>query len=208
MSSAAATACTRTPRCRLRRTAASLNSALYSWTFFGPARGTRHLPLLGGSVYKSEAGSPVSFKRLLGAGLRPPTDRDERLLLETARTGADPDCRGIRGKAWRLLAPDALSGQNSRRLLAPDVLSGQNSRLPAPAVYLTPLELNVCQVRHRCGDGPPQPDAALVVRLSRGRSIQFDANIGLRHNGRPPVDRCGLLACPRGECGERENQGG
>src|SRR5437867_9265514 len=66
MSSAAATACTRTPRCRLRRTAASLNSALYSWTFFGPARGTRHLPLLGGSVYKSEAGSPVSFKRLLG----------------------------------------------------------------------------------------------------------------------------------------------
>src|SRR5947208_11116026 len=66
MSSAAATACTRTPRCRLRRTAASLNSALYSWTFFGPARGTRHLPLLGGSVYKSEAGSPASFKRLLG----------------------------------------------------------------------------------------------------------------------------------------------
>src|SRR5437762_11258710 len=66
MSSAAATACTRTPRCRLRRTAASLNSALYSWTFFGPARGTRHLPLLGGSVYKSEAGSPASSKRLLG----------------------------------------------------------------------------------------------------------------------------------------------
>ena len=66
MSSAAATACTRTPRCRLRRTAASLNSALYSWTFFGPARGTRHLPLLGGSVYKSEAGSPASCKRLLG----------------------------------------------------------------------------------------------------------------------------------------------
>src|SRR5207249_2796611 len=66
MSSAAATACTCTPRCRLRRTAASLNSALYSWTFFGPARGTRHLPLLGGSVYKSEAGSPASFKRLLG----------------------------------------------------------------------------------------------------------------------------------------------
>src|SRR6266568_523918 len=65
MSSAAATACTCTPRCRLRRTAASLNSALYSWTFFGPARGTRHLPLLGGSVYKSEAGSPVNFKRLL-----------------------------------------------------------------------------------------------------------------------------------------------
>src|SRR5207247_10302649 len=55
-----------TPRCRLRRTAASLHSALYSWTFFGPARGTRHLPLLGGSVYKSEAGSPASFKRLLG----------------------------------------------------------------------------------------------------------------------------------------------
>src|SRR5881396_2353488 len=45
--------------------AASLNSALYSWTFFGPARGTRHLPLLGGSVYKSEAGSPASSKRLL-----------------------------------------------------------------------------------------------------------------------------------------------
>src|SRR5207249_12098388 len=67
MSSAAATACTRTSRCRLRRTAASLNSALYSWTFFGPARGTRHLPLLGGSVYKSEAGSPASFKRLLGS---------------------------------------------------------------------------------------------------------------------------------------------
>ncbi len=67
MSSAAATACTCTPRCRLRRTAASLNSALYSWTFFGPARGTRHLPLLGGSVYKSEAGSPASFKRLLGS---------------------------------------------------------------------------------------------------------------------------------------------
>src|SRR5207249_3278209 len=67
MSSAAATACTCTPRCRLRRTAASLNSALYSWTFFGPARGTRHLPLLGGSVYKSEAGSAASFKRLLGA---------------------------------------------------------------------------------------------------------------------------------------------
>src|SRR5439155_11949068 len=70
MSSAAATACTRTPRCRLRRTAASLNSALYSWTFFGPARGTRHLPLLGGSVYKSEAGSPASFKRLLGSPLQ------------------------------------------------------------------------------------------------------------------------------------------
>ena len=139
---------------------------------------------------------------------RPPTDRGERLLLETARTGADPDCRGIRGNAWGLLAPDVLGGQNSRRLLAPDVLSGQNSRLPAPAVYLTPLELNVCQVRHRCGEGPPQPDAALVVHSSRGRSIQFDANIGLRHNGRPPVDRCGLLACPRGECGERENQGG
>ena len=27
----------------------------------------RHLPLLGGSVYKSEGGSPVSFKRLLGS---------------------------------------------------------------------------------------------------------------------------------------------
>src|SRR5436309_7198340 len=72
MSSAAATACTCTPRCRLRRTAASLNSALYSWTFFGPARGTRHLPLLGGSVYKSEAGSPASFKRLLGARVAGP----------------------------------------------------------------------------------------------------------------------------------------
>src|SRR5213593_2813927 len=71
MSSAAATACTRTPRCRLRRTAASLNSALYSWTFFGPARGTRHLPLLGGCVYKSEAGSPASFKRLLGVNAQP-----------------------------------------------------------------------------------------------------------------------------------------
>src|SRR5688572_21229292 len=69
MSSAAATACTCTPRCRLRRTAASVNSALYSWTFFGPARGTRHLPLLGGSVYQSEGGSAVSFKRLLGAML-------------------------------------------------------------------------------------------------------------------------------------------
>src|SRR5207245_9379041 len=90
---------------------------------------------------------PGSFKRLLGAGLRPPTDRDERLLLETARTGADPDCRGIRGNARRLLAPDVLSGQNSRKLLASDVLGGQNSRLPAPAVYLTPLEFNVCQVR-------------------------------------------------------------
>src|SRR5207247_4389012 len=109
------------------------------------------------------------------------------LLLETARTGADPDCRGIRGKAWRLLAPDALSGQNSRRLLAPDVLSGQNSRLPAPAVYLTPLELNVCQVRHRCGEGPPQPDAALVVSSSRGRGLQFDAQSWLSYIGAAPV---------------------
>src|SRR6059036_570301 len=77
MSSAAATACTRTPRCRLRRTAASLNSELYSWTFFGPARGTRHLPLLGGSVYKSEAGSPASFKRLLGRRRRIRTPLDD-----------------------------------------------------------------------------------------------------------------------------------
>ncbi len=60
-------------------------------------------------------------------------------------------------------------------------LDGKHAREPARAVELTPLELNVCQVRHRCGEGPPQPDAALVVRSSRGRSIQFDANIGLRH---------------------------
>src|SRR5436309_16048987 len=105
MSSAAATACTRTPRCRLRRTAASLNSALYSWTFFGPARGTRHLPLLGGSVYKSEAGSPVSFKRLLGGEreTRRPNDaqtccRASRSKLRDLRRGPLPECRlGSRG---------------------------------------------------------------------------------------------------------------
>src|SRR5438094_9966193 len=114
-------------------------------------------------IYFKGLGVSTVLLPLLGAGLRPPTDRDERLLLETARTGADPDCRGIRG--------------NARRLLAPDVLSGQNSRLPAPAVYLTPLELNVCQVRHRCGEGPPQPDAALVVRSSRGPRTQFEAHI-------------------------------
>src|SRR6266581_5408409 len=66
MSSAAATACTCTPRCPLNRTAASLNSALYSWTFFGPARGIDTSGLLGRSVYKSEGGFPDSFKRLLG----------------------------------------------------------------------------------------------------------------------------------------------
>src|SRR6266550_561676 len=69
MSSAAATACTCTPRCRLNRTAASLNSALYSRTFFGPARGTDTSRWLGGSVYKSEGGFPVSFERLLGCPL-------------------------------------------------------------------------------------------------------------------------------------------
>src|SRR5216117_2711777 len=70
MSSAAATACTCTPRCQLNRTAASLNSALYSWTFFGPARGTDTSRLLGGSVYKSEGGTAASFKRLLGCALQ------------------------------------------------------------------------------------------------------------------------------------------
>src|SRR5438093_13107968 len=88
MSSAAATACTRTPRCRLRRTAASLNSALYSWTFFGPARGTRHLPLLGGSVYKSEAGSPVSFKRLLGRNAIQQPETQEAHLADVAGRSA------------------------------------------------------------------------------------------------------------------------
>src|SRR5436190_948841 len=149
-------------------------------------------------------------KRMLGAGLRPPTDGHERLLLETALTGADPHRRGIRGNTRSPRAPDVLGGirENTRSPLAEDGLGGQNSRLTAPAVYLTPLKLNVCEVRHGCGKRPPKPDAALVVRSSRARSIQFDANIGLRHNGRPPVDRCGLLACPRGERGERENQRG
>src|SRR5438094_8594611 len=114
-------------------------------------------------IYFKGLGVSTVLLPLLGAGLRPPTDRDERLLLETARTGADPDCRGIRGNAWRLLAPDVLSGQNWRRRLAPDVVSGQNSRLPAPAVYLTPLALNFCEVGHGCGRGPPKPEAALVV---------------------------------------------
>ena len=43
------------------------------WT--GPRH--RHLPLLGGSVYKSEGGFPGSFKRLLGGryrALRGPPD--------------------------------------------------------------------------------------------------------------------------------------
>src|SRR5439155_15991384 len=120
MSSAAATACTRTPRCRLRRTAASLNSALYSWTFFGPARGTRHLPLLGGSVYKSEAGSPVSFKRLLGrcspmltptgltlyrpAAGRPPALPDKGL---SRPQGQRPPCRS-RGGRHTVARPTAM----------------------------------------------------------------------------------------------------
>src|SRR2546430_12986522 len=41
--------------------------------------------LLGGSVYKSEGGTPASFKRLLGSGIRPHADapdrRDDRLGL-------------------------------------------------------------------------------------------------------------------------------
>src|SRR5437867_5908696 len=112
MSSAAATACTRTPRCRLRRTAASLNSALYSWTFFGPARGTRHLPLLGGSVYKSEAGSPGSFKRLLGVRL-PMAEADARthkfldcrvMMREHLRLRKEPNMGGLRTEQeeWQL----------------------------------------------------------------------------------------------------------
>src|SRR5438093_10589030 len=132
-------------------------------------------------IYFKGLGVSTVLLPLLGAGLRPPTDRDERLLLETARTGADPDCRGIRGNARRLLAPDVLSGQNSRKLLTPAVLSGQNSRLPAPAVYLTPLELNVCQVRHRCGEGQPRQTAGLWVGWSGGRGTRFDRPMGFAH---------------------------
>src|SRR5439155_9482949 len=135
--------------------------------------GTKSVPRQGHNTpFPLERSSPVSFKRLLGAGLRPPTERHERLLLETALTGADPHRRGIRGNTRSPLAPDVLGGirENTRSPLAQDALGGQNSRLTAPAVYLTPLKLNVCEVRRGCGKRPPKADAALVVRSSRARS--------------------------------------
>src|SRR2546428_13725395 len=87
MSRAAATACTCTPRCRLNRTAASLNSALYSCTFFGPARGIDTSGLLGRSVYKSEGGFPASFKRLLGSPIG--SSGQMSLIRERAQNASD-----------------------------------------------------------------------------------------------------------------------
>src|SRR2546426_3682182 len=54
--------------------------------FLRPCARHRHLPLLGGSVYKSEGGFPVSFKRMLGrgVGIRARIDRLATHLLRAA----------------------------------------------------------------------------------------------------------------------------
>src|SRR3972149_3638479 len=65
MPGAAATAWTSSSGCWLNRTAVSLNSRLYSRTFLSPGRAT-DTPLLDGSVYESEGGSPGSSNAQLG----------------------------------------------------------------------------------------------------------------------------------------------
>jgi len=91
----------------------------------------------------------------LGAGFRPPTDRFDRFSDEAPLRGAMPS---------RLGATDHLGRwRRGRAIVDGDVLTSQESRLRSRAIDVALLELDTGILGHPSGEGPPQPDASLVI---------------------------------------------
>src|SRR5437773_373625 len=96
---------------------------------------------------------PVSFKRLLGAGFRPPTDRVDRFSDEAPLRGTMPS---------RVGATDHLGGwRRGRAIVDGDVLASQESRPRARAIDVAFLKLDTGKLGHTSREGPPQPHTPL-----------------------------------------------